>query len=263
MTNPSRLSDAQIEQFIQDGFVRIDDAFPYEFAEEGLAILWRDTGCDANDPRTWTRPVIRLGGYAQEPFAKAVNTPVLHTAFDQLVGKGRWAPRFSLGTFPVRFPSPDDPGDAGWHVDASYPGEDPSNFFAYRINVHSRERALLMLFLFSDVSEHDAPTRIRKGSHLDVARILEPAGEAGMSFMELAGKLDVTATRPEALATGRTGTVYLCHPFLVHAAQPHRGTTPRFMAQPPLHLKEPFQLEREDRAHSPVELAIKRGLRGN
>lgn len=261
VTTPARLSDAQVEHFIREGFVRIDEAFPRELAEEGLAILWRETGCDPNDPTTWTRPVIRLGGYAQAPFAKAVNTPVLHAAFDQLVGKGRWAPRFSLGTFPVRFPSPEDPGDAGWHVDASYPGEDPNDFFSYRINVHSRERALLMLFLFSDVGEHDAPTRIRRGSHLDVARLLAPAGEAGMTFMELAGKLDVTATRPEALATGKAGTVYLCHPFLVHAAQPHRGGTPRFMAQPPLHLAEPFHLKREDGGYSPVELAIKQGMR--
>lgn len=43
------------------------------------------------------------------------------------------------------------------------------------------------------------------------------------------------AERPEALATGEAGTVYLCHPFLVQAAQRHQGTTPRFMAQPPLH----------------------------
>ena len=157
MTNPSRLSDAQLEQFIQDGFVRIDDAFPHEFAEEGLAILWRDTGCDANDPRTWTRPVIRLGGYAQEPFAKAVNTPVLHTAFDQLIGKGVGLPVSVWAPSRCDSQAPMIPGDAGWHVDASYPGEDPSHFFSYRINVHSRERALLMLFLFSDVSEHDAP----------------------------------------------------------------------------------------------------------
>ncbi|AKJ00370.1 phytanoyl-CoA dioxygenase PhyH [Archangium gephyra] len=261
-TARSTLDDAQLEQFIRDGFVRINEAFPRELAEEGLAILWRDTGCAPNEPRTWTRPVIRLGGYAQEPFAKAVNTPVLRTAFDQLVGAGRWAPRFSLGTFPVRFPSPEDPGDAGWHVDASYPGGDPTDFFSYRINVHSKERALLMLFLFSDVGEDDAPTRIRVGSHLDVARILEPAGEAGLLFMELAGKLDRTAGRPEALATGAAGTVYLCHPFLVHSAQPHHGKTPRFMAQPPLLLAEPLRLEREDSGYSPVELAIKQGLGG-
>jgi len=115
------LGEAQIEQFIQDGFVRIDRAFPRELAEEGRAILWRDTGCDPGEPATWTRPVVRLGGYGQEPFRRAVNTLVLHAAFDQLVGKGRWRPRQNLGGFAVRFPSVEDPGDAGWHIDVSFP----------------------------------------------------------------------------------------------------------------------------------------------
>jgi len=34
-----------------------------------------------------------------------------------------------------------------------------------------------MLFLFSDVGEDDAPTRILVGSYLDAPRILEPAGD--------------------------------------------------------------------------------------
>ena len=46
------LSDAQVEAFIKDGFVRIDEAFPRRLAEEGRAILWRDTGCDPDDPAT-------------------------------------------------------------------------------------------------------------------------------------------------------------------------------------------------------------------
>ena len=64
----------------------------------------------------------------------------------------------------------------------------------------------------------------------------------------------------QALATGEAGTVYLCHPFLVHAAQPHRGTTPRFLAQPPLGLREPYRLERSDSAYCPVEIAIREAL---
>jgi hypothetical protein len=43
---------------------------------------------------------------------KAQSTPLLHAAFDQLVGKGRWRRRSDLGGFAVRFPSPDDPGEA-------------------------------------------------------------------------------------------------------------------------------------------------------
>lgn len=254
------LTNAQVEQFIEEGFVRLDHAFPRALADEGRALLWRDTGCDPEGPATWTRPVVRLGQYAQEPFRLAVNTPRLHAAFDRLVGPGRWQPRFSLGTFPVRFPSPEPPGDDGWHVDASFPGEDPTSFLAWRVNVASRDRALLMLFLFSDVGEDDAPTRIRVGSHQEVARLLEPEGEAGLSFMELAGKLHTTEACPVTLATGEAGTVYLCHPFLVHAAQPHRGTRPRFLAQPPLLPAQPFNLQGNDGAGSPVELAIRRGL---
>ena len=257
------LSDAQIAQFIQDGFVRIDRAFPRELAEQGRAILWRDLPCDPHNSATWTRPVIRLGYYGDEPFKDAVNSAVLHTAYDQLVGKGRWRPRSNLGTFPVRFPSPDDPGDAGWHVDVSFPDEaedaDPNDSSGWRVNVTSRGRALLMLFLFSDVGESDAPTRIKTGSHHDIARLLEPRGEAGASYFS-AEELEVALRRPEVLATGEAGTVYLCHPFLLHAAQMHQGTVPRFLAQPPLTPAEPFRLDREDGSYSPVEIAIRQAL---
>ena len=262
---PARaLSDAQIRQFIEDGFVRLDRALPRELADQGRAILWRDLPCDPDNPATWTRPVIRLGYYGDEPFKRAVNSPVLHAAFDQLVGKGRWYPRGDLGTFPVRFPSLDDPGDAGWHTDVSFPAvsSDPNerqDFSSWRANITSRGRALLMLFLFSDVGERDAPTRIKVGSHRDIARLLEPAGEEGASNWT-PDELGLALERPEALATGEAGTVYLCHPFLLHAAQMHRGTLPRFMAQPPLHPAEPFRLDREDGNYSPVEIAIRLAL---
>jgi hypothetical protein len=257
------MNDADVEHFIREGFVRIDGAFPRALADEGRMILWRDTSRDPNDPSTWTKPVIRLGLYGQKPFAEAANTPVLRDAFDGLVGKGRWLPRTNLGTFPVRFPSPDDPGDTGWHIDTSFglPETDPNDFLDWRVNVTSKGRALLMLFLFSDVGENDAPTRIRAGSHLDIAPRLAPAGEDGLSLRGLAvNGFAETAGRPETLATGDAGTVYLCHPFLVHAAQQHRGTRPRFLAQPPLLPAELFRLHREDGDYSPVEQAIRTAL---
>lgn len=256
------LSAAEIDSFIADGFVRLEGAFPAALAEEARAILWRDMGLDADDPAGWTRPVVRLGHYSDPPFRAAANTPRLHAAFDRLVGPGRWLPPGAIGTFPVRFPSPQDPGDAGWHVDMSF-GTDTPDFMDWRVNVTSRGRALLMLFLFSDVGEDDAPTRIRAGSHRDIARQLAPAGAAGLTLRELAADgFAASAGRPEVLATGAAGTVYLCHPFLVHSAQAHRGTLPRFMAQPPLLPREPFDLARADGDFCPVELAILRGIEG-
>lgn len=230
---PRDLTRAQIDRFIEDGFVRIDDAFPATLAEQVRERLWRDIPADPDDPDTWNQPVVRLGMYVEPPFVEAANTPVLHAAFDQLAGPGAWRPCKAMGTFPVRFPSPDDPGDTGWHIDVSF-GDDPE-FMNWRANARSRGRCLLMLFLFSDVGEDDAPTRIRVGSHRAVARRLGPAGEDGVTLGELvADDFGGSGDGAQALATGPAGTVYLCHPFLVHAAQPHRGTRPRFMAQPPL-----------------------------
>jgi len=232
----SCLTSHDIQGFVRDGFVRLDAAFPRTTADQAREILWRDTGCDPLDRTTWARPLIRLGSYFDPPFLAAANAPRLVAAINQLVGTGRWRPLRALGTFPIRFPSETDPLDTGWHVDASYPPLDQSDesFFSWRINVQSKGRALLLLFLFSDMGEFDSPTRIRLGSHLDAARILAPAGERGMSFMELANRLEETACRPELPATGDAGAVYLCHPLLVHAAQANRGKGPRFMAQPPI-----------------------------
>jgi hypothetical protein len=252
------MAGAMARAFLRDGFVKIEGAVPERTAQECADLLWQETGCDPGDPATWTEPVRWVQGMAQPPFAAAVNAPVLHAAYDVLVGRGRWRPRYSLGAFPLRFPHPREPDDAGWHIEGSYR---PEGGTWYYTNLRSRDRALLMLFLFSEVTEEDAPTRIRVGSHLDVPPLLAPYGEAGVSGLTLAPELaEAGAHRPLALATGRPGDVYLCHPFLVHAAQPHHGTRPRFMAQPPLEPAVPYELERADGAYSPVETAIRQGL---
>jgi len=118
-----------------------------------------------------------------------------------------------------------------------------------------------MLFLFSDVSQQDAPTIIKVRSHLDVAKILEPEGEKGLSFMELAQRLEALPRHEVVLATGKAGTVYLCHPFIVHAAQDHHGTMPKFMAQPPLQTMNDFNIRRSEYEWCPIEIAILKGLK--
>lgn len=255
------LNRQQIAQFINEGYLRIDNAFSSALAAETLDILWNDIPFDRSDPRTWTEPVVRLGMYNQQPFVDSLNTPQLHRMFDQLVGVGKWIPCRSVGTFPVRFPSSRQPNDTGKHVDASFPGDDPADYFAWRVNIQSKGRALLLLALYSDVGADDAPTVIYKRSHRDVARLLQPQGDAGLSFMELAGKLDHLPQREQVLATGRAGTVYLCHPFLVHSAQAHTGTRPKFMAQPPLMLRCELNITDEEPGYAPVEEAIRAAIK--
>lgn len=248
------LTPGQIQGFVDDGFVKIEAAFSAKLARQGRDELWADMGLSPDEPQNWTQPVVRLGFKSSPPFVEAANTPQLHNAYDQLVGLGRWLAPEGVGTFPIRFPSPESPGDDGWHVDVSF-GTDNPDFMEWRVNVESRGRALLMLFLFSDVGPHDAPTKIRKGSHAAIARELLPYGEAGASLRQLSAAGYASTENCEVeLATGAAGTVYLCHPFLVHAAQAHRGQRPRFMAQPPLLPKREFD---PNLPPSPVQIAIR------
>jgi len=249
------LTEAQVQDFVRNGFVRLDGAVPAEVAARCQDELWLATGYDRADPRTWSDTLVRIGGLATEPFRQAATAPALHQAFDQLVGPGAWMPRAGLGTFPLRFPGPGPAKDAGWHLEASFAG--PAG--EWRVNLRSRGRALLMLFLFSDVGVHDAPTLVRVGSHLDVPLLLRDHAGDGKEWMALCQQaVPASQHRPVELVTGRLGDVYLCHPFLVHAAQAHHGSVPRFMAQPPLEPVGDIDLDADP--PSPVAQAILAGL---
>jgi hypothetical protein len=263
-----RLSDREVDQFVQDGFIHLQEVVPPDIVAQGLNVIWGDLKQDPSDPGTWSDAVIRLLPSDARPFRSAFESPRLHGAFDRLVGVGRWQDRPDLGLFVARFPSPVDPDDTGWHIDSSYPPDEGAglasegfDFGRWRINVFSRGRALLMLFLYSDVGPDDAPTRVRIGSHLDVPPILLPAGAGGMNGTDASIlAAEASRSRPTALATGRAGDVYLCHPFLVHAAQPSRGRVPRLMAQPPLDSAEPLVIDRPHNDYSPVETCVRLAL---
>lgn len=248
------LSQAEIDSFVADGFIAIRSAVPADLLRACQQEIWSalaDRGVRRDDPATWQDPVVRIPCPESEAFAAAGTQPVLWEAFDQLIGPGRWLRRRGVGgSVPVRFPSPADPGDAGWHIEGSFDqgGE------AW-VNYRSRARALLTLYLFSDVDPRSAPTIVRRGSHRDAARVLSPFGEEGLPFLRAAQLADrASVTRPTALVTGRAGDVFLCHPFLVHAASwPHAGRQPRLMAQPGVALHHEFPLVPP---LSPVERAM-------
>lgn len=243
-----------VRDFVETGFIKIENAFSADLARRCREELWAAIGMSPDKPEGWTEPVVRVGFMASPAFVEAANTPRLRAAYDLLAGEGRWIAPAGIGSFPIRFPSQRAPGDDGWHVDMSF-GTDNPDFMEWRANVKSSGRALLMLFLMSDVGPCDAPTRIRKGSHRTVARELLAFGEAGATLRQLsAGGYASTGDCDVALATGAAGTVYLCHPFIVHAAQPHRGETPRFMGQPALVPKGEFDPALPP---SPVQIAIR------
>jgi hypothetical protein len=222
-----------IDDFCRNGFTAVREAFSRETARACLAAIHdelRAHSVDPHDRSTWTKPVVRFNCPIGPAFEAAATSPALWKMYDTLLGPGRWLARGDGGvggSVPVRFPSEEDPGDAGWHIDGSYDVNGQ-----WWVNVHSRDRALLALVLFSDVGENDAPTEILVGSHMDVPRILAPYGEKGVS-VDVGELPPATFDRERARATGRAGDVFLCHPFLVHRATwPHRGVGPRVIAQP-------------------------------
>jgi hypothetical protein len=255
-TQAPALAREDVARFIRDGFLRIEDAFPRDSGVECCRLVAARGGIDLADPSSWTQPVTRVVGAGDPVFAEVINTPKLRAAYDSIVGAGRWGPRNNVGLVVVRFPSEQDPGDAGWHIEASYAVDGEPG-----VNVFSRDRALLILMLLSDVEEHDAPTRVRVGSHLLVPAQLRGAGDEGVPFARVATDTEAMEACPQASVTGPAGTAYLCHPFLVHSATwPHRGATPRFMAQPGLEPSEPLEYERPSGEYSPVERGIRVGL---
>lgn len=91
------LTAAQVQSFIDDGFVKVENAFSTELAEQCRDELWAEIGLSPDRPDGWTRPVVRVASKATRPFIAAANTPRLHSAYDRLVGKGRWIAPQGLG----------------------------------------------------------------------------------------------------------------------------------------------------------------------
>ena len=150
------LTESEVGQFVTDGFVAIRDAVPKHVADACGDVVWAELGAlgvEREDRATWTRPLVWIPCPEGGPFVEAGTSPVLWDAYDQLIGPDRWTPRQGVGGhIPVRFPAEVDPGYAGWHFDRGTPRE-PNV-----VSVHSPTRALLSLFLFTDVGEDDSPT---------------------------------------------------------------------------------------------------------
>ncbi|HET6875341.1 MAG TPA: phytanoyl-CoA dioxygenase family protein [Acidimicrobiales bacterium] len=254
------LTAVEIDDFVEQGFVALRSAFPRDLAERIRRTAAVQLDVELADPASWDRPVIR-GLVTGEAVAEAAGSSRLMEAVGQLIDPDAWYPRPDLGAFVVRFPTDVDPGDTGWHIDSSYRPDGDERWF---VNYRSRSRGLLMLCLLSDVGQDDAPTRLLPGSHLEMPKRLAPAGEAGLpgAHAGQSSRIPLPDTDGDvAVATGEAGDVYLCHPFLVHAAGwPHPVEKPRFISQPPISLAGSVNLDGRSEQLSPVARAIRRGL---
>jgi hypothetical protein len=222
-----------LDVFMSDGYAKVEQVAPRRVADAARALLWRQLGLTHDDRDRWSEPVRWASDLTgRGPFGELLRSPVLAAALDAVCGSDGWVPRGSLGNIPVRFPVSPPNDDRGWHIDANTPQPDGS------WAVTGRPHTVLLLTLLSEVGPDDAPTRIRAGSHHDVAQVLGPDPVALAEMGRLVD--DASADRTVVYATGEPGDMYVVHPFTAHAADEHRGRTPRFMAQAPVVLTSPL-----------------------
>lgn len=285
------LTETQIEQFIDRGYVKLEEAFPRTAALAAQDFLWdqlAERGVQKDVHETWTEPMVHLRETYTDPVFQACMTPRLQDAVEDLVGHGRWADRnteIGWGWWPVNFAlGADRPWDVptgGWHWDG----------IQFRHTITAPDQGLLLLPHFSSVGPRGGGTLVAAGSHEVVARFLNThpegielkdalasCGQEHPWLAALTGAADAGTDRVARFmdaatpdqhgtvlqvmeTTAEPGDVILCHPFLYHAASQNHSGVPRFMCNRTTPLKTPMQLDRPEGEYSPVETAIRRGLK--
>ncbi|HEY8669077.1 MAG TPA: phytanoyl-CoA dioxygenase family protein [Tepidisphaeraceae bacterium] len=253
------LSKAEVEQFVEEGYVVVRGATPRPVAQIiQERVLKMMPGIDPNDPATWKQPVIGLKESIDDAQSAAAFTPRLVGAMEDLMGKGRWDLATRLGWFPTSFPGhvagPWKAPVDGWHVDGGW----------FHHHVNSKEQGLLPIHLLTDIDPGGGGTAILPGSHMFVARLLAQSEPEGLSPAQLVPPIEpyVIENLDRVIEmTGQMGDVVLTHPFMVHAQSPNTGRRIRIIANPAQSYREPMNLNPADASNfSPVERAIVMGL---
>jgi ectoine hydroxylase-related dioxygenase (phytanoyl-CoA dioxygenase family) len=296
------LNSSEIEQFMELGYVKLEEAYSRSHALRAQDYLWdrlAERGFHKSDPATWTEPMVRMNETYNDDVFQVCNTSRLADAIEDLIGEGRYADRIvygedsrrtNWGWWPVNFSSGAEEQwsvpTTGWHWDG----------IQFRHFIDSPDQGLLCLCLFSDISTKGGGTLVAEGSHKPVSRYLQDQPEGVMIgegiravntshpwFAELTGSSSAEAASSElhrkeklmeqyytdasgfrlkvAETTGLAGDVFLCHPFLYHAASQNHSGIPRFMCNRTTPLKERMNFNRASESeYSPLELSIKRAL---
>ena len=251
------LTAADVEQFIEQGFVIVKDCVDREVMSQWVERSWSRNGYDPRDRSTWKEGKIHMPN--REFRCVSEIAPRALAAMRDLVGAAcpipddlKWGDGFvanyRLGDDePWLAPSPEA---AGWHKDG--------DFFLHFLD--SPEQGLLSIVLWDDVVPGGGGTFICCDSVGVIARFLaeHPEGTMPMAFGFSELIKECTDFRE---ATGKAGDVYLMHPFMLHTSSRNHSARARLITNPCVFLTEPMRFDREPfESHSPVERAVLRAL---
>jgi hypothetical protein len=211
-------------------------------------------GAREDQPGTWTGGWHGLRRYGADPAFRAIATPRLRSAIDQILGEGNWQVPARWNMFLVSPPQREEPASAwsvpssGWHADG-YPG---------------MSSGINLLVFYGAVAPRGGGTLLVEGSHRLIARMMagrsprslaptwgglwSPSGPlAREPFMtRLLGSRPRRGPRGLALmrrhtgsggeplrvveATGEPGDVVIWHDWMLHVRPAHHEGAPRMMS---------------------------------
>ena len=254
---PPTLSDAEIDHFLRKGYVKIEEAFPREIAEQYTRTCFDRLGYDMTDNSTWAERRIHMGGSAYVEVKEFA--PRVYAAICQLLGGEdrlslpcRWSDHFivNLGLGAEDPWQPASPSTTGWHKDGDF----------FRHFLDSPEQGLLVFVNWTDVVHQGGPTYIATDSVAVVAKFLADRPE-GVHPTEFPFQALVGQCSEFEEATGNAGDVFLLHPFVLHAASQNMLRAIRVITNPPVSLTAPLQFDRPNaNDFSPVERGVLHAL---
>ena len=251
------LSDEDVEQFVDQGYMILENCFSDEAAQAWVDRAWTRIGYDRDDPATWAEKRVHLSSltsveaeeFAPTAWAAAVQ---LLGGVDRVVHPWEWSDGLiaNLGVGDDRPWEPPSADVGGWHKDGDF----------FRHFLDSPEQGLLTIVLWTDMHHRGGGTFVAPDSVPVVARHLaqHPEGllASDFDFHALIGEC-----RSFVELTGRRGDVVLMHPFMLHATSQNVLGHGRMISNPPIALQQPMQFDRQDpRDFSAVEAAVLRGL---
>lgn len=248
--NLTTLSAAQINQFIENGFLILRNAFSSNVADQIVPLVWNEMPESRNDPSTWTQPMRIVEKVLEDLPIDEILTDRYRQTLDDLCGARRWETNLGVGYWVNIFPqwpaSKIEPRPLRFHIDTRVsPALDAAPL------------GLVVMEFFSNANTGGGGTAILAGSHRCVARV---ANENGFRLDDDPLVLRASALTmhlPVIQTIPRAGDVLLMHPFTMHATSPNVTTQVRLAAHRPVSLFEPMNFHRIDSSlYSPVEWAV-------
>jgi Phytanoyl-CoA dioxygenase (PhyH) len=250
------LTEEQVQSFLDKGYLVVKDCLDTSIANRWVDEAYDRLGYSKHDPTTWQKDIVWMDHKNELP-VRELAAKAWTAILDVIGGEDRLETQV-MGIGPGHFTSinsflwsdafivnfhrgadkpwqPPSPQVTGWHKDGSY----------FRHFLDSREQALLPIVLWSDVLHQGGATFIAPDSVRVVARYLYQHPEGvhphDFNFQELVSQ----CTQFEEV-TGEAGDFVIIHPFMLHASSQNVIGRPRFMSNPPIVLKEPMNLNRDN-----------------